>query len=153
MIALGAARWNGYNLYWSQVVKILQVPFSETIKTRGIPIPEQIINDRARTDAKKRFNIDTAIKYEDYEVSKKNFLQDKLNQNQINDYIARKQNISESIKINKSRAEQVRELLKKFDNLEYKNSKESYNKISNFNKYTEDNEILFLLHYFTGGRL
>ena len=153
MIALGAARWNGYNLYWSQVVKILQVPFSETIKTRGISIPEQIINDRARTDAKKRFNIDTAIKYEDYEVSKKNFLQDKFNQNQINDYIVRKQNISESIKINKSRVEQVRELLKKFDNLEYKNSKESYNKISNFNKYTDDNEILFLLHYFTGGRL
>ena len=153
MIALGAARWNGYNLYWSQAVKILQVPFSEIIKTRGISLPEQIINDRARTDAKKRLNIDTAIKYEDFEVSKKNFLQDKLQQNIINDYIIHKQNISESFRINKSRIEQVQELLKKFDYLENKSSEKNYNKISNFNKHNEVGEILFLLHYFTGGRL
>jgi hypothetical protein len=149
MSILAATRWNGYNLYWSQIVKLIQVPLSETIKIRDIFIPEQIIIDRHRMYSKSKID-----RFKDYEISKENFKEEKytnflntsketFTKNTFNDY-----------KINKSRSEQLQEFLQKFNYLNKENLDNNTKKNSNHYIYSKkSDDFLFIMHYFTGGRL
>jgi hypothetical protein len=157
MSILAATRWNGYNLYWSQIVKLIQVPFSEIIKIRGIFIPEQIITDRHRMYAKSKTNRFTDYetnRFTDYETSKQNFKEKKYKifLDNVNNSLIKK--TSDNFKINKSRSEQLQELLQKFNYLNKENLDNNTKK--NSNHYIHSNkkdDLLFIMHYFTGGRL
>jgi hypothetical protein len=157
MSILLSMRWNGYNLYWSQIVKLLQVPFNDVITKRNIFIPEQVIINRARIHENSLKNIEKqpqVYRFTDYDFSKQNFKNEKYKQHLKNLDNTRKKNISDNFGINMSRQEQVLELLKKFNYLNMKNLDNNTKENSNYYNYTNKNDnFLFIMHYFTGGRL
>jgi hypothetical protein len=158
MSTLLSMRWNGYNLYWSQIIKIFQVPFNEVIKTRNIFIPEQIIINRARYQSslniKTQDQTETIYRFTDYDLSKQNFKNEKYKKYLENLNNISKKNIHDNFRADMSRPEQVLELLKKFNYLNMKNLDNNTKENSNYYTYTNKNDnFLFIMHYFTGGRL
>ena len=146
MICLVLARWNGYNLYWSQIVKILQVPFSNIIKERNIFVPEQIIIDRGRL----LLDRDLRKEYSNISNSKSQFISEldskKKELHELENKIIGYQ-IQENLLKIKSRKQKITDLINIF--ADSQDIKTNYSKNSS-NLYIQSN---FIMHYFTGGRL
>ena len=144
-----ATRWNGYNLYWSQIAKLTQFAFNEKLIQNKIFIPEQIIQNRSNYNAKMKI-----LKFESYEKSKKRFEAEIFRNNSYKVYAARKFDSNQNFKINIVRKKQIQELLKIFGNINIYQLNNSTKKNSQSVAYsTFKNNFLFTMYYFTSGRL
>ena len=142
-----ANRWNGYNLYWSQIAKLIQT-VSGLTTLNNFSLPEQIIFNRSSNYSDIKLN-----KYESYDQTKKRFEEEihKNNANKI--FLINKFRFEKDYKLDHSRSKQIDDLLKtfgqinmnQFNNLTEKNSKLGFGEAKN--------NFSFLIHYFTSGRL
>jgi hypothetical protein len=140
-------RWNGYNLYWSQIVKLFQITFSEHIKINQIFIPEQIIKN---SNNKK----EETLEFKGYEKYKQLFEKQKIDNDLLKTYIFHKFGSNENFKINTFRKNQIDELLKIFSNTKKDKLNNSIKKNSQLGTFSAfENNFSFIMHYLTGGRL